>query len=83
MILGSKDKDEDDDKKDLSEYEKKRMTIEETKKSLPVYPFKQSLLDAIEEHQVLIIEGETGKHCPKFAIAPGPCIMRFSLLRFF
>ena len=61
---GSKDKDEDGDKKNLSEYEKKRMTIEETKKSLPVYPFKQSLLDAIEEHQVLIIEGETGTHCP-------------------
>ena len=48
---GSKDKDDDEDGKDLSEYEKKRMTIEETKKSLPVYPFKQSLLDAIEEHQ--------------------------------
>lgn len=36
------------------------MTIEETQKSLPVYPFKQDLIDAIREHQVLIIEGETG-----------------------
>ena len=59
---GSTDKDDDEDGKDLSEYEKKRMTIEETKKSLPVYPFKQSLLEAIEQHQVLIIEGETGTY---------------------
>lgn len=36
------------------------MTIEETQKSLPVYPFKQDLIDAIHGHQVLIIEGETG-----------------------
>jgi len=36
------------------------MTIEETQKSLPVYPFKEDLLAAIEQHQVLIIEGETG-----------------------
>ena len=63
LILGSKDKDGKEDEPELTEYEKKRMTIEETKKSLPVYPFKQGLLDAIEEHQVLIIEGETGKIC--------------------
>ena len=57
---GSKDKDGETKEEELSEYEKKRMTIAECKKSLPVYPFRQSLLDAIEEHQVLIIEGETG-----------------------
>ena len=57
---GSKGKDGEDKEEELSEYEKKRMTIAECKKSLPVYPFRQSLLDAIEEHQVLIIEGETG-----------------------
>ena len=60
-ISGSKGKEGDEDEKDLTEFEKKRMTIEECKKSLPVYPFKQSLLEAIAEHQVLIIEGETGK----------------------
>ncbi len=52
--------DEADDKKNLSDYEKKRLTIEETKKSLPVYPFRESLLEAVEQYQVLIIEGETG-----------------------
>lgn len=41
-------------------YELKRRSIEECKKSLPVYAFKQDLIDAIEKHQVLIIEGETG-----------------------
>jgi pre-mRNA-splicing factor ATP-dependent RNA helicase DHX16 len=44
----------------ISEHEKKRMTIEECQKSLPVFPFKKSLIEAIREHQVLIIEGETG-----------------------
>lgn len=38
----------------------KKMTIEETQKSLPIYPFKEDLIAAMEEHQVLIIEGETG-----------------------
>lgn len=36
----------------LSEADRKRMTIEETRKSLPVYPFKEDLIDAIKEHQV-------------------------------
>eukprot|EP00105_Crassostrea_gigas_P023497 XP_011443346.1 PREDICTED: putative pre-mRNA-splicing factor ATP-dependent RNA helicase DHX16 [Crassostrea gigas] len=48
------------DEPELTEAQLKKMTIEETQKSLPVYPFKQDLIDAIREHQVLIIEGETG-----------------------
>lgn len=39
-------------------YELKRRSIEECKKSLPVYAFRDDLLEAIKEHQVLIIEGE-------------------------
>lgn len=35
-------------------------SLEEVRKSLPVYPFRQALLDAVEEHQVVIIVGETG-----------------------
>ncbi|XP_034937491.1 probable pre-mRNA-splicing factor ATP-dependent RNA helicase mog-4 [Chelonus insularis] len=38
----------------------KLMTIEETQKSLPIYRFKKDLIKAIKDHQVLIIEGETG-----------------------
>lgn len=46
--------------KELTEVEKKKLSIEETKKSLPIFPFKDDLIQAIREHQVLIIEGETG-----------------------
>ena len=44
----------------LSEADKKKMTIAETRKSLPIWPFKDDLIAAVKEHQVLIIEGETG-----------------------
>jgi pre-mRNA-splicing factor ATP-dependent RNA helicase DHX16 len=27
---------------------------------LPIFPFREDLLDAVENHQILIIEGETG-----------------------
>ncbi|XP_001601553.2 pre-mRNA-splicing factor ATP-dependent RNA helicase DHX16 [Nasonia vitripennis] len=40
--------------------ERKLTTIEETQKSLPIYPFKKELIQAIRDHQVLIIKGETG-----------------------
>ncbi|KAJ8039315.1 Pre-mRNA-splicing factor ATP-dependent RNA helicase DHX16 [Holothuria leucospilota] len=46
--------------KQMSEAEKKKMTIQDVRKSLPIYPFREDLLKAIEDHQVLIIEGETG-----------------------
>jgi pre-mRNA-splicing factor ATP-dependent RNA helicase DHX16 len=35
-------------------------TIQDVRKSLPVYSFRQELLDAIKEYQCLIIVGETG-----------------------
>uniref|UniRef100_A0A182QIP3 RNA helicase n=1 Tax=Anopheles farauti TaxID=69004 RepID=A0A182QIP3_9DIPT len=54
---GTKEK---DTKPEPTDAEKKKMTIEETQKSLPVYPYKKDLIAAIREHQVLIIEGETG-----------------------
>ena len=44
----------------MTDAERKRMTIDEIKKSLPIFPFCESLLEAIKAHQVLIIEGETG-----------------------
>ncbi|KAI3384930.1 hypothetical protein SNEBB_000119 [Seison nebaliae] len=46
--------------KRIQEVKKKRATIQETRLSLPIYPFRESLLEAIDEYQVLIIEGETG-----------------------
>ena len=44
----------------MSETQKKKLSISETQRSLPIYPFKSDLIAAISEHQVLIIEGETG-----------------------
>ncbi|XP_055897569.1 pre-mRNA-splicing factor ATP-dependent RNA helicase DHX16-like isoform X1 [Biomphalaria glabrata] len=49
-----------DEKEAKSTKDAKKMSIAETKKSLPIYPFRKDLLKAIEDHQILIIEGETG-----------------------
>lgn len=38
----------------VSSAEFKRKTLEETKKSLPIYPFKEDLIAAIKEHQASI-----------------------------
>lgn len=36
----------------MSESEKKAMTIKEVRESLPVYGYRQALLDAVRDHQV-------------------------------
>ena len=50
-----KGEDEEED-----ERKAKKMSIEETRKSLPIYRFKKELVQAVKDHQILIIEGETG-----------------------
>ncbi|KAF8158259.1 pre-mRNA splicing factor [Crassisporium funariophilum] len=44
----------------IDEAEKRAKTIEETRKSLPIYTYKEQLIEAIKEHQVLIVVAETG-----------------------
>ncbi|KAK6359778.1 Cyclin-dependent kinase catalytic subunit [Orbilia brochopaga] len=44
----------------LKAAEKKALSMEETRKSLPIYAFRDELLAAVEQYQVLIIVGETG-----------------------
>ncbi|KAI9724917.1 MAG: Cyclin-dependent kinase catalytic subunit [Candelaria pacifica] len=44
----------------LKAAEKKAASLEETRKSLPIYSFREQLLAAVEKYQVLIIVGETG-----------------------
>lgn len=56
QMPGTKDKKEPE----MSESVKKIMDIQETKISLPIFPFRDDLIQAVREHQVLIIEGETG-----------------------
>ncbi|PKI83845.1 RNA helicase [Malassezia vespertilionis] len=46
--------------RELQEAENRATTIEETRKSLPVYALREELLQAIAEFQVLIVVGETG-----------------------
>ncbi|XP_034963144.2 pre-mRNA-splicing factor ATP-dependent RNA helicase DHX16 isoform X2 [Zootoca vivipara] len=45
---------------ELSEAERKKLSIQEVRRSLPIFPYRADLLAAIAEHQTLIIEGETG-----------------------
>ncbi|KAI8654846.1 Pre-mRNA-splicing factor ATP-dependent RNA helicase-like protein cdc28 [Fusarium keratoplasticum] len=40
--------------------EKKALTIQETRKSLPIYQYRDEFLAALEQYQVLVIVGETG-----------------------
>ena len=44
----------------LNAAEAKAKNIEETRKSLPIYQFRDEIIQAVKEHQVLIIVGETG-----------------------
>ncbi|KAF8362245.1 mog-4 [Pristionchus pacificus] len=63
--------------KELSAAEKKKMTLDETRKSLPVYAFRDAFIEAVREHQVLIIEGETGSgkttQLPQYLYEAGFC----------
>ena len=40
--------------------EKKALSIQETRKMLPIYQYREEFLAGLEEHQILVIVGETG-----------------------
>jgi pre-mRNA-splicing factor ATP-dependent RNA helicase DHX16 len=44
----------------LKAAEKKALSMDETRKSLPIYVYREQFLAALEEHQILVIVGETG-----------------------
>ncbi|KAK0553492.1 hypothetical protein OC846_000881 [Tilletia horrida] len=46
--------------KQIAEAEKRASSIEEMRKSLPVYQLRQEFLDAVADNQILILVGETG-----------------------
>jgi len=52
------------DKPKIIEHEddnkRKHRSLQESRKTLPIYRFREDLMNAIRDHQVLIIEGETG-----------------------
>ena len=52
-----------------SEFEK----IQVARKDLPMFKYREQLLQAIEEHQILIIVGETGSgKTTQASLRPGP-----------
>ncbi|XP_037532031.1 pre-mRNA-splicing factor ATP-dependent RNA helicase DHX16 [Nematolebias whitei] len=51
---------QDREEPSLSQAELKKHSIQEVRRSLPIFPYREDLLAAIHEHQVLVIEGETG-----------------------
>ena len=57
--------------------ERKAKTIEEKRKTLPVYQYRQEFLDAVAEFQIIIIIGETGSgkttQLPQFLYEAGYC----------
>jgi pre-mRNA-splicing factor ATP-dependent RNA helicase DHX16 len=44
----------------LKAAEKKALSMEETRKSLPIYAYRDQFLAALEQYQILVIVGETG-----------------------
>ncbi|KAJ6652892.1 hypothetical protein lerEdw1_010550 [Lerista edwardsae] len=60
QMRGTSQSKSQEEKPQLSEAELKKLTIQEVRYSLPIFPYREDLLAAIDEHQVLIIEGETG-----------------------
>lgn len=46
--------------KNLTPLEKERLAIKQQRESLPMYTYRDDLLAAIRDHQVLIIVAETG-----------------------
>lgn len=46
--------------KNLSYGKSSKMSIREQRESLPIFKFKQKLLQAVKENQMLVVIGETG-----------------------
>lgn len=44
----------------LSQAELEKQSMQAVRRSLPIFPYREDLLAAIHEHQILVIEGETG-----------------------
>ncbi|THD19419.1 Pre mRNA splicing factor ATP dependent [Fasciola hepatica] len=55
----------------------RRETLQEAKRALPIYKFREGLLQAIADHQILIVEGETGSgkttQIPQYLYEAGYC----------
>nr|XP_019960529.1 PREDICTED: putative pre-mRNA-splicing factor ATP-dependent RNA helicase DHX16 [Paralichthys olivaceus] len=50
----------DQEEPSLSQAEQRKQSMQEVRRSLPIFPYREDLLAAILKHQILVIEGETG-----------------------
>ncbi|POM59512.1 Pre-mRNA-splicing factor ATP-dependent RNA helicase, partial [Phytophthora palmivora] len=60
MLSGHHVSDEDVKEARKKMEQAKHLSIQEGRRQLPVYPYRESLLEAIRNYPVIIIEGETG-----------------------
>nr|XP_054510160.1 pre-mRNA-splicing factor ATP-dependent RNA helicase DHX16 [Agelaius phoeniceus] len=44
----------------VPEAERRRQSLQDGRRALPIFPFRDELVAAVAQHQVLVIEGETG-----------------------
>ncbi|VBB30867.1 unnamed protein product [Acanthocheilonema viteae] len=71
------------EEKTFSAAQKKKITLAETRKSLPVYTYRDEFVQAVHDHQVLIIEGETGSgkttQLPQYLYEAGFCVNKMKV----
>ena len=70
-------KEEDIHEIEVSKKENKIMSIKEVRESLPIFKYRNELVQAVKNHQVVIIEGETGSgkttQIPQYLYEEGFC----------
>lgn len=60
LLEGYKDQDMDAEEAEEQEKSAAKSALQEERKTLPIFHYREQLLQAIDDHQVLVIVGETG-----------------------